>query len=128
MRNTSTLAVISFLLAAISGCAVGEFPNFPDIKKQYLLVLAGNETPEYVKSYIENVGEFNTLLKSRPSIDCLEFDIVSTRPYKIKLVGITELKNCHLVGGYKPHDTQALLNWADDVYEWAKDRKHCFKK
>lgn len=127
MRNISIL-VISFIFATLSGCAVGEFPKFPDIKKQYLLLVKGEETPEYVKKYIDNINDFNLLAATVDSpIDCLEFDILSTRPYKLKLVGVVEVKNCHMVGGYKPHDTQSLLNWADDAYNWAKDRQHCFK-
>lgn len=127
MRNILTLIVSSFLLAS---CAVGPFPKFPEIKNQYLIRVTGVESPEVFSKLVANFDEIISLDAQVPvgTASCLKFDVVSLRPYQIKFVGVVDISECNLVGGYKPSETQGILNWVDDVYEWAKDRKKCFKE
>ena len=60
-------------------------------------------------------------------IACFKFKIVSTYPYKIKFEDVVPLMECNHVGGFKPKHIQSLVNWMDDVYEWAQSKKKCFK-
>ena len=101
MKNLSIL-VISLIFV---GCAQTSLPKFPDIKKHFMVS-------------VDDVKQAH----------CLEFDIVSTRPYKIKFNKEVELEFCSGVGGYTPKDFSKLLNWVSDVDHWAESRpKKCFK-
>lgn len=59
------------------------------------------------------------------SVRCLMFDIVKTYPYELKFVSEQSLNECNGVGGFRVKETQKLVAWFDEVYEWAKTRKHC---
>ena len=115
--------VIIFIAVA---CAVTPFPTFPNIKKHYLVEVKDEEINPVVKSLIENENEIPKMQTTEVA-RCVLFDVVSARPYKIKFNSIVAMKECHLVGGYKPNDIQQILNFIDDVYVWAEDRKKCFK-
>lgn len=127
MKIILILVVSSFLFVS---CAVGPFPTFPDIKNQYLIRVTGAEVPKVFSQLVANLDEVKTVDDQLPvgTVSCLKFDVVSLRPYQIKFVGVVDIHECNLVGGYKPSETQGILNWVDDVYEWAKDRKKCFKE
>lgn len=121
MKIISILAAISLLFV---GCAVGNFPSAPNIKKQYLVQVKDEEIISQVFNVIDNTNDIPYM---QEVVRCLSFDIVSWHPYQIHYVGVVPMKECHLVGGYKPTEVQGILNWVDDVYHWAEDRKHCFK-
>lgn len=136
MKTTITLAVISFLFI---GCAVGSFPRFPDqIKNQYTVDIVNQPQPQALLEAIVNIDdipdfppiiEMDLLTKDTTTllVRCLEFEIVSKAPYKIKFIKQVDLAICNGVTGFKPKDAINIFNWMDDVYEWAKDRKKCFK-
>lgn len=122
MKNILTLAAISIL----TGCAVGSLPKFPELKFQYLVEVRDEEVPQKIITSLINPQDFYPM-NTQEVARCLKFSIVSTYPYKIKFLSEVKMKECNLVGGFKPSETQELLNWIDDVYYWAQDRKKCFK-
>lgn len=125
MKTISTLAVVSFVAAMLlSACAMKQFPTDPGIKKHYLLEIRDEPIKVQDLNFIEDV---NAVPEMREAYRCLEFDIISWQPYKIKFVAEVPAKQCNLTGGYAPKDVQRILNWIDDVYLWAKDRKRCIK-
>lgn len=116
------ILIASFILG---GCAAGPFPSFPEsIINHYIVDVRDEEIPAIVKDSIENPEE---IPPTHEVVRCIKFDIVSKIPYRIKFVSEVPMKECSAVGGYKPSDFVTLYNWVNDVYEWAKDRKKCFK-
>jgi len=98
MKNLSTLAVISFLFL---GCQKPDFPSFPNIKHEYFLTA---EKGKYV---------------------CVRFDIVSFKPYKIENPQEVDFHICDGLSGWLIEDKIKLLNYTDDVQQWAKDHGEC---
>lgn len=90
------ILVTSILL---TGCAGKDMPAFPDIKKHYLLMVFGGMSV------------------------CNECDILNKIPYKIGNCHEVSLKECDLVGGYKPEDSTKLYNWLVDVKKWAEKQE-----
>lgn len=124
MRIILTLAA----LALLSNCAVGSFPEFPsDIKYQYAVQVVGEPLPLEIMQHVNNVEVLNFSLQET-EVRCLEFEILSKYPYKIKFTREAPIKVCNGVGGYAPSQFQSLLNWVDDVRIWSQDRKRCFKE
>jgi hypothetical protein len=64
------------------------------------------------------------LLQDRDgSLVCVEYDIVSVEPYRIKRKAIyRDLMMCNGVGGFKPEEFQAVKNWTNDAVEWVNAR------
>lgn len=134
------LILAASLSILLSGCAVGSFPQFPEmVQKQYTVDIVNQAMPQTLQDAIINPEDIpqmveinsNDLLRARDVpellVRCLEFQIVSKAPYKIKYLSQVELIQCQGVTGFKPKDAISIYNWMDDVYEWAKDRKKCFK-
>lgn len=113
------------LLSLLTGCAVGDMPQFPNIKTQYMVEVRNEVLPDRIIQAIVNVDEIEPL--SNEVVRCLAFNIESLHPYKIKFKGVVAMAECNLVGGYTPNDTSSILNWVDDVYIWAEGRKKCLK-
>lgn len=90
-----TLLILGISLGLL-GCAGSSMPEFPDIKKHYVMLVFGGQAV------------------------CNECDIISKIPYKIGNCDEVELQRCHLMGGYLPADTQKLSNWLVDVKQWAE--------
>ena len=120
MRTLIILTAISLL----TGCAVTGFPKFPPLSKHYMVEVRDEEiTPEVM----EMVLNPDAIPELKEVARCLEFDIVTTRPYVIRFNREAPMDDCHLIGGYKPKEVKSIINFVDDVYIWAEDRKHCFK-
>ncbi|MFN7262536.1 MAG: hypothetical protein ACK5RO_06655 [Pseudobdellovibrionaceae bacterium] len=102
------LILVASILAV--GCG-GKFPPFPEIQKHYFIDLKCADT------------ECNQVSE----VKCVEFDIVSKKPYKISNAKVVELKKCQSVGGYVLKDMQLLLNWTDDVQGFFDNYK-CVRK
>ena len=137
MKTIITLAATSLVLTA---CAVGSFPKFPEkVTEQYTVDIRNQPMPEDLQKAIvnldeippmENIQNFEFMQAADPApllVRCLKFSIISQAPYQIKYVGLVDLSICNGVTGFKPDDAISVYNWMDDVYEWAKDRKKCFK-
>ena len=119
--------LLGLVLATLTGCAIGSMPKFPDdIKFHYLVEVKGEPQDIRLLSSIINIEEIPKMTYAQ-TVRCLEFEVVSKYPYKIKFLSVQALAVCNGVGGFKPESMQSLLNWVDDVYYWAKDRKKCFK-
>jgi hypothetical protein len=109
-------------------CAATSFPQFPEeIKNHYLVEVKNEIVPKELEMAILNPDEIPLMFEGE-IVRCLKFDIVEHYPYKIKFVAIEALAECNAVGGYKPKNMKSLLNWIDNVYVWAEDRKKCFRK
>jgi hypothetical protein len=119
---------IILILAAISlfGCANSTMPEFPDIKDHYLIEVRNEAMPARILSAIENAEDI-PMMKDAEVVRCLHFEIVNKIPYKIKFIKQEAVKECNGVGGYKPADSESLLNWVEDVAHWAESKKKCFK-
>lgn len=92
MKNLLILAISFSLL----GCAGSSMPEFPDIKKHYVVLIFGGQAV------------------------CNECDIVNKIPYKISNCIEVDTPKCHMVGGYLPDDMKLLTNWLVDVKKWAE--------
>lgn len=95
--KTTLIFLISLMLYGCNSSA----PRFPDLKFHYLIISEG----------------------SKPI--CVRYDIISLRPYKITNPTVFDISSCESVGGYKPEDMQAILNWSEDIIEWAEKHKEC---
>lgn len=93
MKTWLTLVVSSLIV----GCASNP-PPFPEIKNQYVVLMS----------------------KGVPH--CVQYDVISLDPYKIANAKFFDISACNGVGGYKPKDIQAILNWIDDIKIWAKEK------
>lgn len=132
------MKIISILAASLIfvGCAQTSMPSFPDIKKHYMLQIFNQKfdptnliTREKMifANMVVNPQDIHST-ENGERAHCLEFDIISTRPYKIKFNKEVELEFCSGVGGYTPKDFVKLMNWISDVDHWAESRpKKCFK-
>lgn len=121
MKILLTLVAIVSLLVS---CDKTTMPKFPDsVVKHYALSIKGTALPQTLISAIVNPEE----VRQQYDVACLEFDIVSKHPYKIKFNAVVELPVCSGVGGYKAEDMVQVLNWVDDVWAWAETKKQCFK-
>lgn len=122
------MRILSILVISLItfGCSVGSFPAAPEIKKHYMVDIRGVAISHAAIEMIANPEAVGVLADSQV-VRCLEFDVMSWHPYKIKFNSEVDLTKCNLVGGYSPDDIKKILNWSDDVYVWANDRKHCFK-
>jgi hypothetical protein len=119
---------LALVITTLTGCAIGSMPQFPeDIKFHYLVEVKGEPQDAKLLSSIVNKEEI-PYMNFAQTVRCLEFEIVSKYPYKLKFLSVQSLSVCNGVGGYKPESMQSLLNWIDDIYVWAKDRKRCFKE
>ena len=124
MSKWSTL-VASIALVILSGCALAEFPKFPEeVKFQYVTLVNGEELPEGFALSVVNMHEIATL---SASVSCLKFEIIQPYPYKIKYLSEVALIDCNGVGGFQPKNAVSIFTWMDDVHEWAEERKKCLK-
>lgn len=120
MRDILILVAISLFVV---GCDNEKIPRFPEITKHYAIDIPQAPLPQTLVESITNSEALPTVQE----ISCLEFDIVSTNPYKIAFSRIAELKECAGVGGYRPDDMVSFLNWVDDVTRLASKSRNCFK-
>lgn len=96
-RVAKALALI-LIFFWVTGCGL-KIPDFPKIKRQYVVLMVNSN------AY------------------CAEYEVISTDPYKIKFLANWPIEMCDKVGGFKPEDVQSILNWKEDVQEWAS--QHC---
>lgn len=122
------MRILNILIAVVSltGCAVGSLPKFPGIKTHYMVEVRNEVIPDVLIQAVVNPMDIAPMTTNE-AVRCLEFSIETLHPYKIKFNSVKPMAECNLVGGYKPEDTTSLLNWIDDVYVWAEDRKKCLK-
>ena len=100
MSKWSTL-VASIALMLLSGCALAEFPKFPEeVKFQYVTLVDGEELPEGFALSVVNMHEIATL---SASVSCLKFEIIQPYPYKIKYLSEVPVTDCNGVGGFQPN-------------------------
>ncbi len=103
------------LVASLSliGCGMKNFPEFPDVSKQYLIDMDVNCAGDVC---------------SVKQVNCVEFEILSKYPYKLDAENpkFVELAKCNGVGGFTLEDTQKILNWSDDVQSYFDNHK-CMK-
>ena len=98
-------------------------PAYPNVKDYYGISIKG-KVDESILQFIENKEDV------RPSdevVNCLHFDLISFRPFKLKYTGTVELNECNLIGGFAPKDFHSVFNWFDDVYIWST-RYKCYEK
>lgn len=123
MKIILTLVGSSLLL----GCANSSMPEFPsDIRAHYMVEVRDEEIPPEIFSAVVNANEIPHMAPVQVA-RCLHFDIISKVPYKIKFLAEEPMKECNGVGGYKPDNTVSLLNWIEDVSDWSKTKKKCFR-
>jgi len=105
------MKMLSILVGSllIFGCAVGSFPAFPEIKDHYMVEVRNEPIPLALLSRIENVVDVPPM-KEMEVVRCMHFEVTSKIPYKIKFLKQEPMKECHLVGGYKPKNSQSLYN------------------
>ncbi len=124
MKILSTL-VASIALVILSGCALADFPKFPEkVKFQYVTLVDGEGLPEGFSLSVVNPEEIATL---SASVACLKFEIIQPYPYKIKYLSEVPVTDCNGVGGFQPKDAVTIFTWMDDVHAWAEERKKCLK-
>jgi hypothetical protein len=122
------MKILSILAASLLvGCASPSIPQFPDIKDHYLVEVRDEDVPAQLLESIVNKSDIPDMF-SELTVRCLHFEVVSKIPYKIKFLKEEPMKQCHLVGGYKPKDSISIYNWLDDVKESVEKYKHCFRK
>lgn len=121
-----TLLILVATSIILGGCAVGSFPDFPEIKYHYAMDIRGVPANPGLLARITNLDMIPEMREEYVA-RCMKFEIVQKIPYKIKYISEVPLIECQGVGGYKPSDAINLYNWVEDVAEWAKDRKKCFK-
>lgn len=123
MRTLMLLTLVGSLI----GCASPHLPEFPDIKDHYMVEVRDEEVPSEILTAVVNLDEIPRM-ESTQVVRCLHFAIISKIPYKIKFLREEMMKECHLVGGYKPKDSLSLYNWLDDAEAELEKFKRCFKK
>jgi hypothetical protein len=89
-------AILSLFLVS---CAK-DFPKDPEIK-EYFLVIIDNDMKPY----------------------CVNYDLISYSPFKIKNPKYLDITACNMVGGFSPSDTQKIINYTNDVKKWAEKQK-----
>lgn len=110
----------------LSSCADNPLPEYPKvITKQYTLIVKNKPINKELMLAIENKEEF---YYNEKEANCLEFDILSVNPYKVKFIKDNPIEACHLLTGVSASHFKALFNWIEEVYEWASHRKTCFKQ
>ena len=120
------ILLLLFALPLFVGCANSNVPQFPeDIQFHYLVEI--KKTPNAFISFQNNIINLYDIPKIQEEVRCLEFEIVSRQPYKIKFLSQVDLIECNGVGGFKPSSMRSLVNWIDDVAAWAKENKKCFR-
>jgi len=119
--------LISLSVLLYTGCAVTPFPDFPElsVKKQYTLIINDMALSQELDFAITNKEEFYYNAKQ---VNCLEFEVLSVNPYKVKFIKDAQLEDCHLVTGFHASKTKTVFKWVEDIFDWAKDRKKCFKE
>lgn len=117
-----------FILLLVAGCGKN-IPKFPEqIHNFYVTVVRHGNMPDEFLNKISNVDEFTEVFRGLDTrINCLEFEVVQQHPFLIEYRSEVDMSFCHLVGGLKPEDQQALFSWIDDVIAWAKE-KNAFNK
>jgi hypothetical protein len=122
----SVLTLVSLSLSLV-GCAVGSAPSWPDqVKHQYTLDIRGMAYPQTMLLAISNLQDVPSM-QAYEDFRCLKFEIKSTNPYTIKYTGQVDIRECQGLTGFKANDALKVFNWADDMLEFVKDRKNCFK-
>ena len=94
---------IIFTLLALSliGCAQSNLPAWPEKVKKMYAVDVDPKTKE---------------------VQCAEFEIQSTVPFKYKYVKFVDIMSCQALIGFAPDEMVQVDNWISDVQIWAKDR------
>lgn len=116
--------ILVFLL--LTSCAGSSLPEFPKVEFHYVIdVPAVESASEELLSAIMNIEAIPA--PSAPA-RCLKFLILNLHPYKIKFLSEVPIKECNGVGGYSTADLKSVLNWVEDVFKWAEQKKQCFKK
>ena len=129
MKTLFSVTLICIALLLVTSCApeLTQFPTAPTIKKHYMIEVKGQiSVLNYNGFTIENVDSLFPMTENEVA-RCLEFDVVTWMPYKIKFLQQVPLSSCNLIGGYQAGEIQAILNFISDVYAWADKKKHCFK-
>lgn len=115
--------LLLFIIPFLFGCGNINYPEFPTTVQYHYLVQVKNEAPPIqVFSAIENYRDIEPMLDENIVARCLEFQIVSHTPYKLKYLGERPLKDCNGVGGYKPSDFETLLSWSENIRLWAEEK------
>jgi len=117
---------ITLILSMIflSGCAGSSLPEFPSTVKTHYMIDVRDEV--FSDVVLQSIVNLNEIPESNLIARCLKFKIVSTYPYKISFQGEVPLSSCNQVGGYTPTDMKSILNWLEEVADWAADRKKMF--
>lgn len=101
MLNILILASALFIV----GCGP-RFPDIPDIKDDYLIDVELNKDGSVKR------------------VNCVHFEVISVRPYVLSEdPTVVDIRECHLVAGHKPEDRKEILNFIDDLEEYAKKKK-----
>ena len=98
------ILLISVLSLLLISCGNSNLPQAPTIKNQYSIVVR------------EGVAY------------CLQYEIQSVHPYKVKFDKVVELVECNNLNGFTPHDITQMLNYVDDLYSFADAHKKCLVK
>ena len=123
IQVTSVLLVLIF----ITGCGHPELPSAPKVKDHYAILIKGQILDVDFANSILNVTDLPEF-RDEQITKCLHFNILSFIPYKIEFDKQVDLKECNLVGGYKPKDSLSIYNWFSDAEKALDKFKHCFKK
>jgi hypothetical protein len=91
--------LFSLLVLGLSGCALPQFPKWPDDVKTV-----------YVAKYDKELDRWF----------CGEFKIVSTAPLITEFVRLVEPETCSSLEGFLPDDMIKVRNWIDDSQRWAQ--------
>jgi hypothetical protein len=100
------MKILSILVGSLLlvGCGNSNLPPAPSIKTQYSIAVR------------EGVAY------------CLQYEIQSVHPYKVKFNKVVELVECNNLNGFNPHDITLMLNYVDDLYSFADAHKKCLVK
>lgn len=123
--------LLLFVIPFLFGCGAVDYPEFPTTISYHYLVQVKNEAPPIqVYQAIENYRDIEPMINPEVVARCLEFQIVSHTPYKIKYLGERPIQTCNGVGGYKPSDFETLLKWSENIRLWVEEKvkEKCFKQ
>lgn len=129
MKTCLSVILICIALLLVTSCApeLTQFPTAPKIKKHFMVEVRNEESVRFYGAFAIENTEAIFPMASNEVARCLEFDVVTWMPYKIKFLQQAPMSTCNLIGGYAPSEIQSILNFISDVYAWADKKKHCFK-
>lgn len=118
--------LLTLSLLFLSACADISAPTPPEIKTHYMLDVSPMAWPQATVNTIINADDIRK--SDKDIVRCMKFDVVTLVPYKIKFVSEVSIQECHLMGGPKPKELKAILEWVTAVIDWAESKKHCLKQ